>query len=171
MRVSQIKGLLMKPRTVHVLEALAILLLAVIGVVVSTYFKQIETGWILVFVGGIGVSIVSLWYPRYAKRRVFDSRPSVSIDKIYEQFYSDSGLSKQNVENWWRQVANILSLPADKLRPTDRFGIELGPYRGIDDEMGDLEKIIADLVDRNKLKSQRFNTLDDLIKFTASINT
>lgn len=53
-------------------------------------------------------------------------RESLSDVQIYKQFYAVGDFDEPEVRVLWNEVANTLRVPADKLRPRDRFGTDIG---------------------------------------------
>lgn len=58
--------------------------------------------------------------------RVLQQREALDDNLIYSRFYLASGIEKASVQELWHEVANTLKIPAELLRPTDRFGKEIG---------------------------------------------
>lgn len=67
---------------------------------------------------------------------VFLDREGLSQDVFYEIYYKSSGLDKVLVSELLEHVAQELGLPIEKLRPTDRFSVELAPSKGNDWDSG-----------------------------------
>ncbi|WP_323153190.1 hypothetical protein [Stenotrophomonas maltophilia] len=59
-----------------------------------------------------------------------DYREGISPEKFYEQYYGESGLDERIVIELLNHVAQELRLPVTKLRPEDRFAVELAPRKG-----------------------------------------
>ena len=49
----------------------------------------------------------------------------MSLAALYEQYFQNSGLPQEVVIRLWQSAAQTLELPAELLRPTDRFDREL----------------------------------------------
>lgn len=128
-------------------------------------------GLILILVLGGITSLFLLIYPRYKKSTIFANRDSLTMDEIYTRYYSDCGLSKDVVLKLWQDIAQILRLPVGKLRPTDEFGKEMGPYRVIDDDLNELEAItFRQLKEAGaKVDFSTIKTLDDYIRYIGNI--
>lgn len=52
----------------------------------------------------------------------------LNYDEIYQQFYASSGLDKASMIEVWQEIAQVLKVPAERLRPTDKFGKDIGAY-------------------------------------------
>lgn len=150
-----------------VLSVMAFLIICGVFILLSLNLENPKK-WALLMIlvlGGL-TGIFLLAYPKFKKRAMFANRQSLSMDEIYTHYYSDSGLSKAVVLNLWENVAELLRLPKGKLRPTDEFGKELGPYQVIDDDLNELQsftlrqlKQVGASVDFSTIK-----TLDDYIR-------
>ncbi len=107
-----------------------------------------------------------------AKRRRFAGREPVSLDGIYETFYGTSGLERESVLYYWKEVAGLLALDPRRLRPGDRLREELGPIEGkeFEDETEDLMDFLY-LEGQEKgiaYEASGLCTLDDLIRIFAT---
>ena len=74
-----------------------------------------------------GAVLFSSWYIKRARLSRFAGREAMSLTALYEQFFHDSGLPQEVVLQLWQAAAQTLKLPAELLRPTDRFDRELQP--------------------------------------------
>jgi hypothetical protein len=102
------------------------------------------------------------------RRARFAHREDLSFDAFYRQYYQDSDLDADSVQRALDQVAGALNVPIGKLRPDDRFAVELAPQKGweLDDGAGLLGQVV-----RNKgaaAGAQQIRTLDDFIRVAAS---
>lgn len=59
-----------------------------------------------------------------------DAREELSADDIFAIYYKKSGLEIVLVIELLEHAAQELGLPVRKLRPQDRFSVELAPRRG-----------------------------------------
>ncbi len=55
-------------------------------------------------------------------------REPLSDVQIYRQFYATNDLEEAEVCTLWNEIAGTLQVPADKLRPSDRFGTDIGVW-------------------------------------------
>jgi hypothetical protein len=69
--------------------------------------------------------LLSLYVPQRLRKHMIERRESLSFDDMCQQYLSDLLYPKSFLESLWRQLAADLDLDARKLRPTDRFGVEL----------------------------------------------
>jgi hypothetical protein len=106
------------------------------------------------------------------KQRRFEDRVSVPIEEIFNQHYAGTGLDRLSVIRTWNDVATILGLDSQKLRPSDRFDREFAPVPGyfLEDELADLEDYLFEQCKRRNLNlgRGRIETLNDLIVLMAS---
>jgi hypothetical protein len=65
---------------------------------------------------------------RVRELRLLAGRDDLDDDEIYQEFYVTSGLNRASVREIWHEIAKDLRLPAAKIRPTDRFGLDIGRY-------------------------------------------
>lgn len=103
----------------------------------------------------------------------FSDRDDVSFDRFYAEHYEALGLDRERVKRALNDVAQAIDVPMTKLRPTDRFDVELAAERGWEFDDG-----IAVLAGRavkpgHKLgsdgtKRPRVLTLDDYIRMVVS---
>jgi hypothetical protein len=68
------------------------------------------------------------WRRRQLATKKLLMRDALDDESIYSRFYASSGLSKSEVLRVWHEIADSLRVPADRLRPDDRFGKEIGAY-------------------------------------------
>ncbi len=113
-----------------------------IGVVFALQPREPKL-WIGGLVLGFGVAVLSMSAVSSSRRtkEALGERPALSEDEIYRNFFGDSGIPKAVVLELWNEVASALSLPAGKLRPSDRFGQELGAYLITSEKLDSLASI------------------------------
>ncbi|MEK7333483.1 MAG: hypothetical protein AAB017_08915 [Nitrospirota bacterium] len=159
----------MKPIIVQniVISVMAFLIICGSFIIWNLNLENTKT-WLFLTIVGLGglTGIFLIVYPKFKKRAIFADRQYLTMDEIYSRYYLDSGLSKDVVLKLWGNVAELLQLPKGKLRPTDKFGKELGPYQVIDDDINELQaftlrqlKEVGVSVDFSTIK-----TLDDYIR-------
>lgn len=61
-------------------------------------------------------------------KNILSIRESLTDEDIYLCFFASKGLEQSLVRELWCEIASILVVPSGKLRPTDRFGKEVGVY-------------------------------------------
>jgi hypothetical protein len=71
--------------------------------------------------------LFSTWYIKRARQNRFVGREALNSAALYEQYFQKSGLPPEVVIQLWQAAAQALKLPAELLRPTDRFDRELRP--------------------------------------------
>lgn len=154
-----------------VLYTMAVLIVA--GVVVIFTVRPAQPAfWVGIVVLGLGVaaSIASLVLAKQKSKRLFDDRAALSDEEIYRHF-ADVGLPQPLVLELWREVAHALHLPADKLRPSDRFGQELGGYWITSDDLDALGQVAAARARRQgaTLSLAEIKTLDEYVRRLAAV--
>jgi hypothetical protein len=119
----------------------------------------------------VGIS-ASRWWVRKQKAILLSDRESLSHDEIFGRFYSSSGLSREVVMQLWEEVATALGYDASRIRPTDRFGVELKEFRFMDGEVDDLSAIAHERVRRHGLSIDLSTvaTVDDYVRTFARID-
>lgn len=115
----------------------------------------------------------SKWYVRSVRLSRIRGREPISTEEIYRRYFSSSGLQLEVFVSDWRDAARCLELPADLLRPTDRFSAELKPLAGwplYDDQIEHLFTWAARRVNiqRAKLDIMSIQTLGELITLVAN---
>lgn len=88
--------------------------------------------WSVLILGLAVTGGVIAWHfiPRRERLKRFENRPELSWEQIYGEFFAGKNLPKALALELWSEVANSLGLPPGKLRPADRFDIELAPPTG-----------------------------------------
>jgi hypothetical protein len=127
-------------------------------------------GTLLVF-AGVAAVVWSVLLADRRKRLLFSNRAELGAGEIYELHFHRSGLPAGLVLELWHEVANVFNLPAGKLRPTDRFGEELGNY-GITGE--DLYELAGHAILRSRLYGgevdlRRIKTVDCYVRAMAAL--
>jgi len=68
------------------------------------------------------------WRRRQLALKNMLAREPLDDDAVYSRFYASAGLPKAEVLNVWHDIADTLRVPADRIRPDDHFGKEIGVY-------------------------------------------
>lgn len=98
---------------------------------------------------------------------VLHARESMSADVFFNSYYKDSGLDHALVIELLEHVAHELNLPVEKLRPTDRFSVELAPRQGNewDSGYGILLYELSRLAKKRGLAIQgKIDSIDDYLR-------
>jgi hypothetical protein len=99
----------------------------------------------------------------------WQTRPELSFDEFYSQYYSSSGLDRELVRNALQMVAHATHVPATRLRPEDRID-DLKPG-ALNTAVALLQRIEAagvfDTVGLPHPKDWNVDTVDAVIKFLA----
>ena len=121
----------------------------------------------LVVIGLVAVGLRFL-HRTIASRHLQDREP-LTDDVMYQVFYERSGLTKDSVLEIWHQIARTLKVPAERLRPSDRFGTDVGAFFITSEELDTLAEY--DCQRARKLGAQvdfkRIKTVDDFVRALA----
>lgn len=93
-------------------------------------------------------------------------RKTLSMDEIYRRFYADLGLPQELVTDLWQEIAQVLDVPAGKMRPSDEFGKTIGAYWITSDkldQLGIVAKKRAEQSGRN-INLESISCVDDYIR-------
>jgi len=136
-------------------------------------FRKLSMLAILVVVSGT-TALISIVYVRRTRRKPFVDREPLTPQEIFSAYYKEDGLREAVFVRLWQEIAALLALPAERLRPTDRFDQELKPldhWQFYDDELEHLLIWINRYADGRgvKLNIQEFRTLDDVVRALARL--
>jgi hypothetical protein len=126
--------------------------------------KMTSIGWILLAVCAM-YGLLSVFLPERMLKRRLNRRKTLSFDEIYNANFQQLQCSRQSVEETWNEVARDFGIDAGKLRPSDRFGVELS-VKGF--PLVDLSEAVNDRLDK-RLQMSRASS-DEVAK-TSSIKT
>lgn len=117
--------------------------------------------------------IVNPWLRRRRLAAALESRESLDDEAFYGRYYAESKLPKGLVIELRHEVAETLKVPAEKLRPGDRFGEQIGTYWITSDELD-----VLAVKGRNRAKSlglsvdlKKLATVDEYIRCFAKSST
>lgn len=112
-----------------------------------------------------GAALVWFFGRRVDARRAsrFPERPLLNPGELWRDFYRESAVSRESVETALRLVSEATTVPAGKIRPTDRFAAELAPETGWEFDDG-LAEIAWYVESKSKGSSEGLETVDDLIR-------
>lgn len=119
--------------------------------------------------GGLGFSVRGLM-----KRKadsLLEGREALTDDEIYQRFYASSSLGKETVIGLWHEVAHVLRVPAGRLRPTDKFGKEVGAYWITSEELEVLGATAQQRANRQGVAVDlaSIQTVDDYVRQLAAL--
>lgn len=113
-----------------------------------------------------GYIVASRLRVRRAERKFLEDRPTLDLNAVYTEFYAHSGLAEDSVIEVWREVADALNIAPGKLRPTDRFGADVGRYFELSDKLDELH--VAGLRRAKRLgvnpDFEQVKTVDDYVR-------
>lgn len=155
---------------------IAIVIAAICGVLWGFHPEKVpRLGWILLGVCAI-YGLLSVFLPERMLRRRISRRETLSFDEIYHTSFQQLPYSRDLVEDVWNELARDFDLDAGKLRPTDRFGVELS-VKGF--PLVDLSEVVsARLKERLRMaktssdeaeKASSIKTVCDYVEFICAI--
>jgi hypothetical protein len=77
--------------------------------------------------------VIGIWTVQRRRRRLppsLEARPDLSLSEIQNEFYRDLTVSQERFAQLWNDVAKAFEIPAGRIRPGDRLGVDL-PLRPI----------------------------------------
>ncbi len=106
---------------------------------------------------------------RILKLRRFKGRNPQSISDVYDSCVEARGLDKDQWIQLFVQVAEILDLPPEVLRPFDRFSVELAPlpWFRVNDELELLGEWYGNIM--SSLNSNDYPTVETIGQMIESI--
>lgn len=118
--------------------------------------------------------VLGIWTVERRRRRLppsLEARPDLSLQEIQDDFYRDLTVSRERFAQLWNDVADAFELPAGRIRPRDRLGVELPlrPMFGTTDE----DMILAGAMKRRckelgiETPSTSPKTVDEYIRLLA----
>ncbi len=148
----------------------AMVILTILGTVVIVTLKpkhqDIWAGGLIIIVG-LGAFIASRLLERRGTEKGISQRETLDDNTVYFLFYANSGLPVSLVTELWHEIADTMGVLPGKLRPTDRFGHEIGKSFWITNEA--LDALAAVATKRTKeyqssIDLQLIKTVDDYIR-------
>jgi len=128
-----------------------------------------------------GLSAICMRFTRRHSTRMIaklGERRTLTMEEFWDEFYSRSGLPRGRAEQVLDLLSEAVEVPVGKLRPSDRFLVELAPQKGIWREMVDdsessvillalrLEKKYGVHMDLKGIK-----TVDDYVRAACGVQT
>ncbi|OPX99483.1 MAG: hypothetical protein A4E62_00122 [Syntrophorhabdus sp. PtaU1.Bin002] len=126
----------------------------------------------MVVIVGLAAFLASRVMERRSAEIEVRQRETLDDDTTYSLFYADSGLAAPFVAELWHEIADTLGVPPGKLRPTDRFGYEIGNSFWITTEA--LDTLAAIAIRRAKeyhgaINWELIKTVDDYVRQLAAL--
>jgi hypothetical protein len=128
--------------------------------------------WILpvgvLLLGGFGGWGVRLLIHRKELGRL-KKRESLDMEELYSRYYSTSGLSKISIWEMWNEIATTLKVPPEKLRPTDRFGDDVGADFPTSENLENLSDLARRRAQQRgiNIRLEGLATIDDYVRALA----
>jgi hypothetical protein len=109
---------------------------------------------------------------RTRRRARIVERSPLPVEQVYSMYYRDSGLQEADLMQHWLEVAEILDLDPQKMRPTDRFDVEyaaVATFSFPGDELEDLHDRMLDICAQRGIPapSNLPGTLDQYVKLLS----
>lgn len=124
----------------------------------------------LIWIAVVGLVSLLFWLGMRRERSTladrFADRAAQDFDAFFQRHYAGR-LDRAKVEELLQHVAEELSLPAEKLLPSDRFDVELRPVNGWELDSGkgillvELDKLAR--AKGSQIDLQSITTLDDYL--------
>ena len=99
-------------------------------------------------------------------------REDLSPERFYEIYYADSGIDKILLIELLELAASELCMPVGRLRPEDRFSVELAPRKGDEWDSG-YGILLREIARSSKRKGRKIQhniaTLDDYLRIMAEL--
>jgi hypothetical protein len=145
---------------------LIVLVVAAVGGLIWGFHpdRMPPVGWILLGVCAI-YGLFAVFLPERMLKRRINRREALSFDEIYRTSFQQLPYSRDLVEEVWNELARDFAIDAGKLRPTDRFGVELS-VKGF--PLVDLSEVVSARL-KERLRTSKANP-DEVAK-TSSIKT
>jgi len=102
--------------------------------------------------------------------QALSERMSLTDADIYKQFYAGRDLDESAVRSAWNEIAETLRVPAGKLRPTDRFGADIGVWSITSEELDALGELATQRAARQgkEVDFAALATVDDYVRAFAT---
>ena len=95
-------------------------------------------------------------------------------EEFIRTYYEDAGIPKEIISDVLKEVAGVTEIPLTKIRPTDRFDIELAPNRGwvFGDKIAEISWFVQSKMKQAGISEPvKLHTVDDLIRYIAKLET
>lgn len=127
--------------------------------------SQVGMLWLMIVLVVAGGALTWYFGKRADAKRVsrFRERASLETDQFWRDFYPGREVTLESVVEALRLVSDTTEVQPGKLRPTDRFTVELAPERGWEFDDG-LAEIAWYVESKSKGSSEGLETVDDLIR-------
>ena len=126
------------------------------------------TTYVVLILCALGIAAISVVMRQRLPLKLerFTGREHLPIEHIHDRFYP--GYDMGRFIELWKEVASVVEVPPELMRPTDRFDQELGPVKGfeISSEMDDLVEALIRRCKRQQLdyRHVKVETVDDYIR-------
>lgn len=110
---------------------------------------------------------IALILERRIRRRAIESRPRLSDNEIFGQFYEQSGLAEDAVLHVWHEIASALHVDAGKIRPSDRMLQYRSKVFQPQSDLDSLDEWLCMLSRKSRLNPGKLDTIDDVVRFAV----
>jgi len=106
---------------------------------------------------------------RQGALQALSGRESLTDVEIYRRFYAGCNFDEAAVRSAWNEIAETLRVPADKLRPTDKFGADIGASFITSEGLDTLAELATQRAARRgkEVDISTLATVDDYVKAFA----
>ena len=97
------------------------------------------------------------------------SRDVLTLDDIYQRYYSKTRLEKCSVAEIWREISSILDVPEGQLRPGDKLLGDLTSQHIVTPKLDNLSDaaLARSATDSRPVDLSTIETVDDYVKAFA----
>jgi hypothetical protein len=124
--------------------------------------------------GVVLIGAVAYWNRKTSRRQraVFRQRPEMIVEDMHRSFYAGSAVSIESLRGAMDEISGVLGVPPTRLRPSDRFAVELAPEPGweYDDPLGVLTALAEEKLKREGRapdSAKDLLTVDDYVRLTS----
>jgi hypothetical protein len=142
---------------------------------IPTHIDYMVFGLIILTIAAV-YGVLSALIPERMLRERINRRSALSFEEIYRTNFQQLPYPRGLIEDVWNELAYDLGLDASKIRPTDRFGIELAvkcfPFVDLNEAVDARlrERLLRNKASPDELaKTSRINTLFDYVEFACRI--
>jgi hypothetical protein len=131
-----------------------------------------STTFIVFGIAVAGVLFLTTSLTEKRRRSNFEkARSAMTLENIYEKWYVNSGIKFERFREIWMEVGEYLHLDPRSLRPSDRFGIEIGKGGLTTDDLDSLGEAAVKHLRFSGLGSAALagiKTVDDYVKLVGA---
>jgi hypothetical protein len=124
--------------------------------------------YLIAFILLFGVALFA-WDYGLRRHRSIARRQPISLESIHQQYYREADVSLEVLRELWMEVSRVLKIDGGHLRPSDRFGRDVGRGLITTDELDELALIARQRAGALgvDLDPKDLATVDDYVRFFA----